>query len=257
MKNAGIYEDGTELTTLEQLIRVVQEQIVSVEHHHPLICHQFPSIELVEGVLEPVIGMFGNVGVLHVVHPHDFRPVFILPAFQLRGIRINFITSKTKMEAKSKGGRWRKGKNIHGSDPLGRDVLGSQDNEVGVDLQVGEGAKQDTQADVELIVPWRSHIHHRSVGVLMLLRRRSCAIRETAQGKCGEGRPEEKHAGIPHASSLAGAVNGDAGDGSSSCSSYWGEGRLSSQVCARKISEKERINEKRQKERRRHDSSSS
>ena len=48
MEDAGVDENCTKLATLEQLIGFLEEEVVGVEHNHPVVVHQAPRIEFVE-----------------------------------------------------------------------------------------------------------------------------------------------------------------------------------------------------------------
>lgn len=49
VEDAWVYEDGAKLATLEELVSVLQEKVVWIEHDNPIIVEQAPSIELVHG----------------------------------------------------------------------------------------------------------------------------------------------------------------------------------------------------------------
>lgn len=81
VEDAGIDEDGAEPAALEELIRVAQEEVVRIQHHHPIIIHQAPGIQLVQRQLEPVVKIvLFHVWVLQVLHHHNLCTIFIFPA---------------------------------------------------------------------------------------------------------------------------------------------------------------------------------
>lgn len=55
--------------------------------------------------------------------------------------------------------------NVQSLDPSGGDVDGGNDDEIGVDVEGGEGFEEDAYGDVELVVPGSAHIHHGGVSI--------------------------------------------------------------------------------------------
>lgn len=48
VEDAGIDEHGTELPALKQLVGLLEEEVVRVQHDNPLVLNQAPRIELVQ-----------------------------------------------------------------------------------------------------------------------------------------------------------------------------------------------------------------
>ena len=57
---------------------------------------------------------------------------------------------------------------LQGLNPSERDVERSDDDKISFHVKISQRSDQDSSRHIELVVPWRSHVHHRCVGVLML-----------------------------------------------------------------------------------------
>ena len=55
MEVAGIHVDGAEVTTFEQIINVVEENVICVHVNHTLVLEHVPHVELVQCVLEVIL----------------------------------------------------------------------------------------------------------------------------------------------------------------------------------------------------------
>jgi hypothetical protein len=94
---AGVDERRAELAALEQLVNVLQEQVVRIQHNHPLVLRQTPSQELVESVHEAplVAGRQERVG--HILH-NDDAVALLGPAgfrrFRVLGLRKPNLSSQ-------------------------------------------------------------------------------------------------------------------------------------------------------------------
>lgn len=80
MKDARVDEDCTELPTLEQLIRFLEEKVIRIKHDHPLILHQTPCVEFIHCQFEPPIEiLLILVRIVQVFHSHHLHPIFSFP----------------------------------------------------------------------------------------------------------------------------------------------------------------------------------
>ena len=52
MEDARVDEDGAELATEEELVRISEEDIVNIKHHDALVLYKSPCIQLVKAKLE-------------------------------------------------------------------------------------------------------------------------------------------------------------------------------------------------------------
>ena len=87
----------------------------------------------------------------------------------------NAINNNKKKKKKIKGRSiWR---DLQSMDPSEGDVDGGNDDAIGINVEPGKRSEHHTDGHVELVVPRRSHVHHRRVGVPLLrcfsIRRRS------------------------------------------------------------------------------------
>ena len=57
---------------------------------------------------------------------------------------------------------------LQGLNPSERDVKRSDDDKISFHVKISQRSDQDSSRHIELVVPWRPHVHHRCVGVLML-----------------------------------------------------------------------------------------
>ena len=76
MEDARVDEDGTELATEEELVRISEEDIVDIEHHDALVLYQPPCIQLVkaefESGIEVELFLEWAPDVWHSDNPHAF-----------------------------------------------------------------------------------------------------------------------------------------------------------------------------------------
>lgn len=78
MENARIDKDSTKLSTLKQLIRILKEEVVSVQHDHPVIVHQAPRVQFVQRQLEPLVKvLLMLVWIVQVFHSYYFDTIFL------------------------------------------------------------------------------------------------------------------------------------------------------------------------------------
>lgn len=85
MENARVNESSTKLAALEELVRGSEKQIVGIEHHHPLVFRQTPSIDLVQCQQKALIKVaIICVRVLNITHDHNLR-TFISSADKMEG----------------------------------------------------------------------------------------------------------------------------------------------------------------------------
>lgn len=77
VEDAGVDEDGTKLATLEEFVRVLEEEVVGIQHHYALVLHKLPRVQLVQCELKsPVEIVLCIVRISNVLHSHYLRPVF-------------------------------------------------------------------------------------------------------------------------------------------------------------------------------------
>lgn len=61
-----------------------------------------------------------------------------------------------------------KERDLQGLNPSEWDVEGSDDDKISIHVKTSQRSDQNTCRYVEFVVPWRPHVHHRCVGVLVL-----------------------------------------------------------------------------------------
>lgn len=79
---ARVDENGTELAALEELIGVLEEDVVGIDHDNTLIVNQAPCIELVQCELEPPVhpSKVALIRILQVLHHHHPHAILLPPA---------------------------------------------------------------------------------------------------------------------------------------------------------------------------------
>lgn len=81
MEVARVDENGTELSTLEELIGLLKEDVIGVDHDDALIVNQGPRIELVQRQLKPPVdpSKVALIRILHILHQHHSHAILFPP----------------------------------------------------------------------------------------------------------------------------------------------------------------------------------
>lgn len=81
VEDTRVDENCTKLTTLEELVRLLKEEVVGIQHHHPIVVYQAPCVQFVQCQLEPSIEVrLVSIWVVYIIYAHYFCSILVFPA---------------------------------------------------------------------------------------------------------------------------------------------------------------------------------